>query len=116
MEPADTDTTTMIDYNGRRFRAVGHGDAAVATYHQSGDLLWAEFSGGDARRGALTGRCAPDGTLEFAYSMVLTSGEVIAGHCVSTPELLDDGRIRLYERWQRYGPNAASGVSELEEA
>jgi hypothetical protein len=106
----------MIDYDGRRFRAAGDGpDGATATYHQSGDLLWAEFSGGGTRRGALNGRCAPDGRLEFTYSMVLTTGEVIAGRCVSTPELLDDGRIRLYERWERYGSHAASGVSELEE-
>jgi hypothetical protein len=77
--------------------------------------VWGEFSGGSARRGALCGLCAEDGTLEFAYTMVLTSGEVVSGRCVSTPEVLSDGRIKLYERWERYGPNGATGVSELEE-
>lgn len=106
----------MIDYDGRRFRAVGHGpEATIATYHQSGDLLWADFAGGTTRRGSLAGRCAENGTLEFAYTMVLTSGEVISGRCVSTPEVLDDGRILLHEQWERYGPNAASGISEIEE-
>lgn len=108
----------MIDYDGRRFRAVGHGpveSASSAVYRHSGDLLWAEMSGGTTRRGALTGVCRPDGILEFTYSMVLTSGEVVAGRCVSTPELLDDGRIRLHETWERYGEHAASGVSEIEE-
>lgn len=106
----------MIDYDGRRFRPVGHGpDAPTATYRQSGDLLWAEFSGGHARRGSLTGLCAPDGSLRFAYTMVLDGGEVISGQCVSTPELLDDGRILLHEKWERFGDHAAAGTSQIEE-
>lgn len=108
--------TGSLDYDGRRFRAVGYGpDGPSALYRQSGDLLWAEFSGGHARRGSLTGLVAPDGTLEFAYTMVLATGEVIAGRCVSTPEIMADGRIRLHEKWERYGEHAASGESELEE-
>ena len=47
--------------------------------------------------------------------MVLADGALVAGHCESTPELLPDGRIRLHERWERYGPQAATGVSELDE-
>lgn len=31
------------------------------------------------------------------------------------PEFLDDGRIRLNERWERYGAHADSGISALEE-
>ena len=106
----------MINYDGRRFRAVGHGpDAPVATYRQHGDLLWAEFSGGHARRGSLTGLCAEDGTLTFAYTMVLDDGEIISGSCRSTPEILADGRILLHEEWERYGEHAAAGTSEIEE-
>jgi len=108
----------MIDYNGRRFRPVSDHpgeDGTMATYRQEGDLLWAEFSGGPNRRGSLTGLCADDGSLEFAYTMVRTSGEVISGRCRSTPEILPDGRIRLHEQWERYGPNGSSGTSILEE-
>jgi hypothetical protein len=106
----------LIDYDGRSFRAAGHdGDAPVASYRQRGDLLWADFSGGDVRRGSLTGICRPDDTIEFTYTMVLGDGTVLAGHCESTPELLPDGRILLHERWERYGPHAANGVSELVE-
>jgi hypothetical protein len=47
--------------------------------------------------------------------MVLADGELIVGRCHSFPSLLDDGRIRLTERWERYGPRAAAGVSHLEE-
>jgi hypothetical protein len=110
----------MIDFNGKRFspagdEEAGEGDRPVASYRQRGDLLWADFSGGSVRRGSLTGVCRPDEVLEFTYTMVLADGSVLAGHCESTPELLPDGRIRLHERWERYGPHAASGVSLLDE-
>jgi hypothetical protein len=108
----------MFNYNGKRFRSTTagpDGDSPVALYRQDGDLVWAEFAGHDVRRGLLAGTCAPDGTLTFAYCMVLNSGEVISGRCASTPQLLDDGRIRLHEKWERYGPHTASGISYLEE-
>jgi hypothetical protein len=107
-----------IDYDGRRFGPVGadEGEAArVAVYHQQGNVLWGEFAGGDARRGSLTGVVGPDGRLEFAYGIALADGRVIAGGCSSVPVVLDDGRIRLTETWQRYGAHAASGTSYLEE-
>lgn len=106
----------MIDYDGRRFRPAEHGeDARIAVYRQDGDLVWGEFTGGTARRGALTGTCGPDGELDFAYCLVLETGEVISGHCTSVPRTLDDGRIQLDETWRRYGRHAATGVSRLYE-
>lgn len=106
----------VINYDGRRFRADDGGEtAAIAQYHQRGDLLWAEFDGGEVRRGSLCGRAAPEGELEFAYSIVLLNGEVVSGRCHSTPELLADGRVRLHERWQRFGANPSAGVSTIEE-
>ncbi|RKT54856.1 hypothetical protein [Saccharothrix australiensis] len=108
----------MINYDGKRFRPVADGapeESRVAVYHQDGDLLWGEFLGGRARRGALTGTAAPDGSLDFAYCMVLDDGEVVSGHCRSTPNVLSDGRIRLDEVWERFGDHASSGVSVIEE-
>ncbi|MBW4718022.1 hypothetical protein [Saccharothrix obliqua] len=104
-----------INYDGRRFRKAGGGDGTVAVYHQDGDLVWADFLGGRVRRGTVTGRCGPDGTIRLAYTMVLTTGEVIAGHTVNVPERSADGSLVLREQWERYGEHAASGVSYLEE-
>lgn len=109
----------MINYDGRKFRA-SHGDgdpdeAATAVYHQDGDLLWGEFSGGHVRRGSLTGRCAEDGSIDFAYTMVTDSGEIISGRCQSTPEVLADGRIRLHETFERYGRHTERGTSHIDE-
>ncbi|MGY0231547.1 hypothetical protein [Longispora urticae] len=108
----------MINYDGRRFRSAvvsPNGEQAVAQYRQDGDLLWAEFAGGEWRRGSINGVCAADGRLTFGYTMVRLDGEVISGRCVSTPQLLEDGRIRLHEEWERFGPHADRGVSYLEE-
>ena len=68
-----------IDYDGKRFSPAGpdaeHESGRVALYRQQQDLLWGEFSGGHARRGSLTGTCAEDGVLDFAYCLVLDSGD-----------------------------------------
>lgn len=89
----------------------------MVTYRQDGDLLWAEMPpGGNIRRGSLAGICAPDGTLDFAYCMVLSDGEIVSGRCHSIPMRLPGGHgIRLREEWERYGKNAGSGVSFLDE-
>ena len=107
----------MIDYDGRLFRPVVEGgkETSTARYHQRRDLLWGEFSGGGVRCGSLTGTSDPDGVLDFAYCMVLEGGEVVTGLCHSVPAVLEDGRIRLTEYWERFGPGASSGVSALEE-
>jgi hypothetical protein len=105
----------MIDYNGRRFRKPGDTSGTVAVYHQQGDVVWADFSGGDVRRGSIAGIRQSDGTLRLGYTMVLTSGEVICGHSLNTPIATTDGLLRLRESWERYGPHACTGVSYLEE-
>jgi hypothetical protein len=104
-----------INYDGRRFRKAGGGDGTEARYHQDGDLVWADFTGGRVRRGTVTGTCGADGTIRLAYTMVLVTGEVIAGHTVNVPRQEPDGRLVLREQWERYGEHAASGVSYLEE-
>lgn len=105
----------MIDYDGRRFRTAGGGDGTIARYRQDGDLVWADFAGGQVRCGAVTGTCDADGTLRLAYVMVLSGGELICGQTVTTPQQDADGRLTLREQWQRYGPNAAAGITYLEE-
>jgi hypothetical protein len=51
----------------------------------------------------------------MGYTLVLRSGEIAVGRCVSTPERLDDGRIVLHEEWERYQPTPAKGISAIEE-
>jgi len=105
----------VVDYDGRKFRKPGAGDEPVAAYRQEGDLVWSEFAGGEVLRGSTMGTRRPDGSLHLGYTLVLATGEVICGHTVNTPEVAEDGRFRLREAWERYGPHAATGVSYLEE-
>lgn len=110
-----------LDYDGRRFQPVDHGgDSSLAGeevptghYHQSGDMVWAEFAGSHVRLGRLVGRCRPDGTIEAAYCHLTAAGELVAGRVESTPTVLADGRVRLAERWQRI--DGTSGISTIEE-
>lgn len=110
---------SQLNYDGRRFSPVGHPDEPqdtalpVGHYHQSGDLVWAEFSGPSVRLGRLLGTCQPDGTINAAYCMVTAAGETVAGDCVSTPAVLADGRVRLTEHWRRL--DGSSGISHIEE-
>ncbi|WP_433260865.1 hypothetical protein ACQPZF_25295 [Actinosynnema sp. CS-041913] len=105
----------MINYEGRRFRRPGDDSGTVAVYHQDGDVVWAEVAGGEVRRGTLTGTRSEDGTLHLGYTLVLATGDLICGSTVNTPEIADDGRVRLRENWQRYAPRAAVGQGYLEE-
>jgi hypothetical protein len=105
----------MINYDGRRFRSVHDPAAPVAVYRQQDDLVWAEFAGGEIRRGSLTGVCDAHGVVDFAYTMVMANGKIISGHSTNTPEYLADGRIQLNEVWERFGEHADKGVSAIAE-
>ncbi|GAA3301228.1 hypothetical protein Dvina_35555 [Dactylosporangium vinaceum] len=88
-------------------------NGARGHYHQDGSLVWAEFAGGPVRTGRLVGTCAADGVIKAAYCQVMADGAVVAGTCVSTPDRLADGRLRLTERWRR--DDGSVGVSRIEE-
>jgi len=111
----------VINYDGRVFRSAAQetldagGEGPVGHYHQEGDVVWAEFAGGRVVRGTLVGSCDADGVLHLAYCQLLSDRQVVAGRCTSIPTALADGRIRLHEHWQRFGPAAATGVSVIEE-
>jgi hypothetical protein len=111
----------LIDYDGRTFRSAAEetanagGAGPVGHYHQDRDVVWAEFAGGKVVKGSLAGRCRGDGVLDLAYCQLLTTGEVIAGRCTSVPTVLADGRVRLTEHWERFGPGGGTGVSVIEE-
>lgn len=112
----------MLNYDGRRFQSAAaettaaDGSGVVGQYHQDGDVLWGEFSGGLVARGSLAGTCRADGVIHFAYCQVLTDSSVMAGLCTSIPTVLADGRIRLEEHWERFAPHEGKGISILEEA
>lgn len=110
-----------INYNGRIFRSVvnsstGEVDARTTfRYHQMGDIVWAEYAGGAIRFGQLLGVVLPDNKLEVRYQHINEAGDLMTGLCLSTPEVLSDGRLRLHEAWQWTCGERASGESMVEE-
>lgn len=114
-----------INYNGRMFRAVSLSESSqvdpdtIFAYHQRGTVLFGEYSGGAIEWGSIVGRVADDGGLNFIYQHISKTGELRSGRCESTPERLENGKIRLHERWQWHpapdGSGGESGESVVEE-
>ena len=110
-----------INYNGRVFRPIkssssGEVDSrTIFHYFQDGDIVWADYSGGAVTNGHLIAIADTDGRLEMRYHHVNSSGELMTGVCRSSPELLDDGRMIIHEKWQWTSGDMSSGESHLEE-
>jgi len=109
------------NYAGRHFRSLENsdtgevGDGTVFRYHQEGDLVWANYSGGEVRHGTLVARADDHGVLDMRYHHLNSQGELKTGICRSQPEILPDGRLRLHEEWQWTSGDSARGSSLLEE-
>lgn len=110
-----------IDYNDRRFRAASNsangevGSETLFHYHQKGDIVWGEYSNGGIVFGTLIAKVLNDGSLDMRYQHVSSEGALMTGNCFSKPEILPDGRIRLYESWRWTCGDESSGESVLEE-
>ncbi|WP_205758508.1 n-acetylglutamate synthase [Lysinibacillus sp. SGAir0095] len=111
----------MINYNGRKFVSIensANGEVSSKTYFaykQEGDIISATYSGGEIVKGLLIGIVHKNGSLEFRYNHINKKNEIRGGECVSTPETLADGRIRLYENWKWLDAEATEGNSIIEE-
>jgi hypothetical protein len=102
----------FVDVSADRSGDVG--DGTRFAYHQHADgTVWARYEGGSVRLGFLVGTRSGD-RLDFRYTHVTIDGTTATGHCESTVELLDDGRLRLHETWE-WDSRPGSGTSTLEE-
>ena len=110
-----------INYDNRKFASVQNsatGEVSGETvfhYHQKGDLVWAEYAGGAIVFGNLIAKIDALGNLEMRYQHLNDKGELMTGKCVSAPEILPDGRIRLHEKWQWTSGDFSGGESVVEE-
>lgn len=110
-----------LDLDGKRFRAVSNsseGDVdseTVFEYHQDGRVVWATYAGGGVRFGTLIATVLDDGRLDMRYQQVAADGAIKSGRCLSAPEALPDGRVRLHEAWEWTEGGAGSGTSVVEE-
>lgn len=110
-----------INYDNRIFKSSSNsasGEVSAETefhYFQNGDIVTATYSGGKIRTGQLIARALDDGSLDMRYHHINTDGELMTGKCISTPELLPTGKIRLHEKWQWTCRDYSAGESIIEE-
>lgn len=110
-----------MNYHNKKFRPVSNtpnGETSEETifhYKQEGNILTCSYSGGQIKSGQLIGLVDPEGNIDVRYHQINTKGELMTGICQSTPEILNDGRIRLHERWHWTSGDCSEGNSILEE-
>lgn len=110
-----------INYNNRRLKPVKNSENGETTeetifeYKQDGEILTSKYSGGQIQKGHLIGLVDEKGNIEMRYHQINIKGELMTGKCISKPEVLASGKIRLYETWEWTSGDKSSGESILEE-
>ncbi|WP_226333563.1 n-acetylglutamate synthase [Echinicola marina] len=103
------------------FRSVSNtdnGDVSSATvfhYSQEGEILTAHYEGGEIVKGHLIGKVDNNGVIDMRYHHINQAGELMTGKCISIPERLENGKIRLKESWEWTSGNFSKGESMIEE-
>lgn len=111
----------MIDYNNKIFRPVVNTDngetsnETVFVYKQTGNVLTSEYSGGKIIKGHLIGLVDENGNINMCYHQVNNKNELMTGICKSRPEILENGKIRLHEKWEWTSGDKSKGNSIIEE-
>lgn len=89
--------------------------STVFRYKQKGHVLTCDYSGDSIIVGHLVGLVAEDGSINMRYHQINADGELMTGICLSTPEIMLNGKIKLYEKWQWTSGDLSKGNSILEE-
>lgn len=110
-----------INYDNRIFKSVQNSETGEVSsettfhYHQKENLVWAEYSGGDIVFGTLLAKVLENSSLEMRYQHLNKTGALMTGKCFSTPEIMENGKIRLFENWQWTSGDFSKGASVVEE-
>jgi hypothetical protein len=110
-----------MNYNDKKFRPISNsenGETSNETlfhYKQVGNILTSEYSGGKIKYGHLIGVVDQSGNIEMLYHQVNDKDELMTGICISKPEILENGRIRLHEKWEWTSGDKSKGTSIIEE-
>ena len=117
------DKLRMMEYNleGKIFKSISNtenGDVdgeTIFTYHQLGQHVWAEYSGGKVIKGNLLAIKNIDGSLDMNYQHINKDNEIMVGKCHSIPSLTSSGKLQFKESWQWLNGDYSKGVSLITE-
>ncbi len=84
----------------------------IFAYHQKGNVIWAEYSGGSIIKGFLLGTIDDNNNLHFNYQHINTDNKLKSGSCDSVPKT-ENGILRFYEKWK--WTDGEEGTSIIEE-
>lgn len=110
-----------INYNSRIFIPQSNtengevDEETIFHYFQESHLFWAEYSGGDVLKGHMIGTVAENGELDFHYQHLNKDRQVRIGKCHSIPNIMENGKIALQEKWQWLNGDLSSGESVVVE-
>lgn len=110
-----------INYNNRKFKVISsseNGETSVDTifhYQQKGAFITATYCGGQIIEGHLIATADESGKLDIRYHQISKTGMLMTGICRSIPEIMPNGKIRLYEAWQWTAGDYSAGCSIIEE-
>jgi hypothetical protein len=110
----------MFNYDKKIFKAVINTTNSSVTndttwlYKQEGKVVSATYTGGSIIQGNLLGMIEDEGTLKMYYHQIDINHQCKTGKMKVTPEILPDGRIRLYEEWERKGDHTMGTVIKEE--
>lgn len=110
-----------MNYNKKLFKAnsnTQNGDTSSETifeYIQNGNVLSSNYSGGKILVGHLIGIVNEQGLINMRYHHINSEGELMTGICISNPEMLPNGKVRLHEKWRWTSGDCSEGESILEE-
>ena len=110
-----------MNFNNKIFRPISNtenGETSNETlfhYKQVGNILTSEYSGGKIKYGHLIGLVDSVGNIEMRYHQVNDKDELMTGICISKPEILENGKIRLHETWEWTSGDYSKGRSIIEE-
>ena len=111
----------MINYNNKKFRAVSNSEngavdeQTIFHYFQNENILTCTYIGNSIKHGHLIGIVDENGNISMRYHQINANGELMTGICNSTAEIMENGKIRLYEKWQWTSGDLSKGESVLEE-
>jgi len=108
-----------VSLDGRTLVGVENADQGEVSgdtefqFEQNGSRIYAHYSGGEIVDGHLVGTLKGN-QWDIRYAQINEDGETATGHSVGEITVLNDGRVRIEDKWE-WESQEGTGESILEE-